>query len=183
MSHADAVVEFLESIPAGACCDDCLARKAGVRPAKAVAGICRALVSSGTISRVKGKCPLGDHTRVLNKLVPRSDSAASRGGLSIEEAWRYVDRFCRALWVKHVDGEPPSSLATAITTLRDEGVVPEHEANMMHTIRSLRNLVVHENLPFGDLETTIARSAWEIIRTWGERRQSEAWRLTLKMCA
>ena len=31
--------------------------------------------------------------------------------LGIESAWRYIDRFCRALWVKHLKGDPPSSLA------------------------------------------------------------------------
>ena len=54
---------------------------------------------------------------------------------------------------------------------------------MMHTIRSLRNLVVHENLDFGENETAIARAAWEIVRAGAEKREGEAWRLTLKMCA
>jgi hypothetical protein len=102
--------------------------------------------------------------------------------LGIEEAWRYVDRFCRALWVKHMETEPPGSLAEAITTLRDEELVPVHEAGMMHTIRAMRNLLVHEDVSFGEHETTIARAAWEIIRAWAQQREGEAWRLTMTMC-
>ncbi len=37
--------------------------------------------------------------------------ASKSASLSIEDAWRYVDRFCRALWVKHLESEPPQSLA------------------------------------------------------------------------
>ncbi len=205
MSNTDRVLEYLQSIPAPGGCDDCLAKKTGIRPRRQVTEACRRLIDEGTLVRKKGKCPLGDHTRVLNTLTKRGASrrcgGSRRGGprtaahgrartgtqasaaLGIEEAWRYVDRFCRALWAKHLESEPPISLAESITTLRDEGFLPAHEANMMHTIRALRNLVVHENLDFGDHETAIARAAWEIVRAWAERREREAWRLTLKMCA
>ena len=205
MSNTDRVLKYLRSTPARGGCDDCIARKTGIRARPKVAEACRRLAAEGTLVRKKGKCPLGGHTRVLNTLAPQAGSRgrgrlkaspASRraaGGvrarspasaaLGIEGAWRYVDRFCRALWVKHLKSEPPSSLAELITTLRDRELVPAHEANMMHTIRALRNLVVHENLDFGDHETAIARAAWEIVRVWAEKREREAWRLTLKMCA
>ncbi len=110
-------------------------------------------------------------------------AASASANLTIEDAWRYVDRFCRALWVGHLEAEPPQSLAEAITSLRDQELIPPHEAGMMHTIRSLRNLVVHENLEFGEYEITIARTAWEIVRTWAERHERKAWRLTLERCA
>ena len=109
--------------------------------------------------------------------------ASKSAKLSIEDAWRYVDRFCRALWVKHLESEPPQSLAEAITQLRDEELIPTHEAGMMHTIRALRNQVVHENLDFGAYEITIARAAWEIVRAWAERQERKTWRLTLERCA
>ena len=102
--------------------------------------------------------------------------------LGIEEAWRYIDRFCRALWVKHMQSDPPGSLAEAITALRDQGIVPVHEAGMMHNIRALRNLLVHEDVIFGEHETTIARAAWQIVRAWADEREREAWRLTMSMC-
>ena len=102
--------------------------------------------------------------------------------LGIEEAWRYIDRFCRALWVKHMQTDPPGSLAEAITALRDQQLLPVHEAGMMHTIRALRNLLVHEDVVFGEHETTIARAAWQIVCDWAEKHEREAWRLALNMC-
>ena len=208
MSNTDRILKYLRSKPARGGCDDCLARKTGIWARPKVAEACRRLAAEGTLVRKKGKCPLGGHTRVLNTLTPQAASRrkgrlksgpASRRAtgdrrtrtpappasiaLGIEGAWRYVDRFCRALWVKHLKSEPPTSLAELITTLRDRELLPAHEANMMHTIRALRNLVVHENLDFGDHETAIARAAWEIVRAWAEQWEREAWRLTLKMCA
>ena len=192
MNERDLVVELLKTIPTRRCCDACLSRRTGIRPPRQVNQLCRRLVELGKLVREKGKCPLGNHTRVLNALTAkrsaRTKSAVSPGspgsaGLGIEEAWRYVDRFCRALWNTHLDTGSPASLAEAITALRDEQIVPAHEANMMHTIRSLRNMVVHEDVDFGDHETAIARAAWEIIRAWGERDERALWRATMTMCA
>ena len=120
-------------------------------------------------------------SRTRKKRTRKAASASTE--LTIEEAWRYVDRFCRALWLEHHEDEPPQSLAQAITGLRDEELIPGHEAGMMHTIRALRNHVVHENLDFGEHEIAIARAAWEIVRAWAEQQAREAWRLTLKLCA
>ena len=213
MSDADRVIEYLESIHSrasggGGCCDDCLAKRAGIRPRHRVAQICRALAKAGVLVRKKRKCSLGDHTKTVNaavvkrarkgrpgptgatrrrpptrRLTRRPTRPPSPTALGIEEAWRYVDRFCRGVWVKHMEGDPPSSLAEIITTLRDEQLLPGHEANMMHTIRSLRNMLVHENVAFGAHETTIARAAWQIIAEWAEQREGNLWRLTINMCA
>jgi hypothetical protein len=103
--------------------------------------------------------------------------------LSIEDAWRYVDRFCRVVWAQHNGEEPPKSLAALINALRDDGCVPPHEASMMHSLRVLRNFVVHENLDFGEHELAIARAAWEIVRAWAEQRERKAWQLALELCA
>ncbi len=211
MSDADRVIEYLELIHSrasggegggGGCCDDCLARKTGIRPRHRVAQICRSLAKAGVLVRKKRKCSLGDHTKTVNVAVVKRASKGRLGptgatrpptrrthtrptvaALGIEEIWRYVDRFCRAFWMKHMEGDPPSSLAEIITTLRDEELLPGHEANMMHTIRSLRNMLVHENVAFGAHETTIARAAWQIIAEWAEQRERELWRLTINMCA
>ncbi len=192
MSESKLIIQFLESIPSRGCCDDCLSRRTGVRPRQLVGRMCRRLASEGKLVRKKGRCPLGDHTKVISTLASKGSTASRRSGapkpvqvrtLSIEEAWRYIDRFCRALWARHMNGEPPASLAESITTLRDEQLLPVHQANMMHTIRTLRNLVVHENLDFGDHERTIARAAWQIVRDWAEHREAEAWRLAATMCA
>ena len=81
-----------------------------------------------------------------------------------------------------METQPPASLAEAITVLRDEELVPAHEAGMMHTIRTLRNLLVHEDVAFGDHESTIARAAWQIVRAWAEQNESDAWHLAMTMC-
>ncbi len=186
MSKSDLVVELLKTIPTRRCCDACLSRRTGIRPPRQVKQVCRRLVDLGRLVREKGKCPLGKHTRMLNTLTARRSTrtrkAAGSAGLGIEDAWRYVDRFCRALWNTHLDTGSPASLAEAITALRDEQIIPAHEANMMHTIRSLRNMVVHEDVDFGDHEIAIARAAWEIIRAWGERHERALWRATMTMC-
>ena len=125
-------------------------------------------------------------SRKTTRKKPAARGATGRPGApgppGIEEVWRHVDRFCRALWNKHLDAEPPNTLAEAITTLRDEDVLPAHEANMMHTIRTLRNLLVHENVVFGEHETTIAQAAWEIVRAWAGRREKALWRRTMTLC-
>ena len=112
----------------------------------------------------------------------RRKAAPGPKDLGIEEAWRYIDRFCRALWVKHTHTDPPASLAEAITALRDREVIPAHEAGMMHTVRALRNTLVHEDVVFGEHETAVARAAWQIVRAWAEEREREAWHLALSMC-
>ncbi len=128
--------------------------------------------------RTKRSAPAGTTRR--KKSARKAPAAPTT--LGIEEAWRYVDRFCRALWVKHMETEPPASLAEIITALRDQELVPVHEAGMMHTIRALRNLLVHEDVVFGDHETTIARAAWLIVWAWADKQEREAWRLTVNMC-
>jgi hypothetical protein len=121
-----------------------------------------------------------DESTVTSK-PPARRAAARPPGPSIEEAWRNVDRLCRAIWAGHREDQPPQSLADLITTLRDDQVVPANEANMMHTIRSLRNLVVHESLKAGDHETTVARAAWAIVKRWAEKDEREAWRVVRKL--
>jgi hypothetical protein len=117
------------------------------------------------------------------KPASKSRKKLSASSLSIEDAWRYVDRFCRVLWLQHNGDGPPKSLAELISVLRDDGRVPPHEASMMHNVRVLRNFVVHENLDFGEHELAVARAAWEIVRTWAEQQERKAWRLALEMCA
>ncbi len=117
---------------------------------------------------------------MAKKTTRTSSPAPTR--LSIEDSWRYVDRFCRALWSSHLDSDPPGTLAEMITAMRDQDIVPAHQANMMHTIRSLRNLVVHENVDFGKHETAIARAAWQIVRDWARQHEDEVWRLTITVC-
>lgn len=204
MRNPDRVLKYLRSKNAKGGCDECLAAKLRTTR-REIAEACRRLSETGSLLRKKGKCPLGDHTRVLNSVAPlatsrrksqrkaaaprrptsggRDQARPSSAALGIEDAWRYVDRLCRAVWAKHLESDPPASLAEMISSLRDREILPRHEANMMHTIRSLRNFAVHENLDFGVHETTVARAAWEIVQTWAEQRERAAWRQTLDLCA
>ena len=124
MSQTDLVLECLESLSPAGCCDDCLSKKTRIKPRKTISQLCRALVAEGRLVRKRGKCPSGNHTKMLNTLAgsraATKSASTSPDDLSIEEAWRYVDRFCRGLWNKEMKTESPSSLADAITTLRDE---------------------------------------------------------------
>ncbi len=128
--------------------------------------------------------PAATPTRTARKKKKKTShkSVSTPASLGIEEAWRYVDRFCRALWNRRMKGEQPASLAEIITVLRDEGLLPAHEASMMHNIRSLRNMLVHENVRFGEDEKAIARAAWQIIGRWADRKERETWHLTLNVC-
>jgi hypothetical protein len=128
-----------------------------------------------------GPKPVRKTTKKAAKKTRKKATAVPKD-LGIEEAWRYIDRFCRALWVEHMHTDPPGSLAEAITAMRDQGLVPAHEAGMMHNIRAMRNMLVHEDVVFGEHETTIARAAWQIVRAWAVECEPEAWHLVSSMC-
>lgn len=53
-----------------------------------------------------------------------------------------------------------------------------HQANMMHTIRGLRNAYVHEDIHMGQREMAIAQGAWDIIHEWAESHEGELGRRT-----
>ena len=119
MTESDLVVQCLEAIPERRCCDDCLVKKTQVRPRSQLSRLCRELAEQGRLTRKRGKCPLGNHTKMLNTLAasPARATASKRSvktptpaALGIEDAWRYVDRFCRAVWIKHLGDDTPSSL-------------------------------------------------------------------------
>jgi hypothetical protein len=127
-------------------------------------------VSTATTRKPAAKSARPRATSV-SAAAPRTEAT----GVSVEEAWRGVDRVARAIWAAHYsEVAPPESLADLVTSLRDEEIVPTNEANMMHTIRSLRNLVVHESLEAGEHETTVAGAAWQIVKRWALRHEPGA---------
>ena len=69
MSNTDRVLKYLRSKPARGGCDDCLARKTGIRARPKVAEACRRLAAEGTLVRKKGKSPLGRH-RTISRMTP-----------------------------------------------------------------------------------------------------------------
>jgi len=193
MSNAETILEFLERFPEGVC-DDCISRETGVKPRQQVNQICRQRERRETIKRRKDRCALCRQTKTVN-VIRRGASApevaiparTAQGpgdastvyqaeAASIEALWKHLDRFCKALVDKHRISNGKKGLAVLISTLTDRGAVPMHQANMMHTIRGLRNAYVHDDMPMGKRETLIAQAAWDIIREWGESHEEELWR-------
>jgi hypothetical protein len=87
-----------------------------------------------------------------------------------------LDRFCSDLWEKRGSGAKPESLAALIGELSERGAIPMHPANMMHTIRGLRNAYVHDHIHIGPREAAVLENAWGIIRDWAEEREGTVWR-------
>lgn len=196
MSNVDTIVEFLESVGRG-CCDDCISRETGVKPRQQVNQICRRLEEQGKIVREEGRCALGDHRKKLSivadalRHTPVAPAAAAQSvelpssrqkgpPVAIEHLYNQLDRFCKAVWAKHESTTAPDTLNALISTLSKHGIVPRHQANMMHTIRKLRNLYVHEHVGIGTKETVMVQAAWDIIREWAESHESELWRLATR---
>ena len=195
MSNAQTILEFLERFPQGVC-DDCISRETGVEPRQQVHQICRRLEQRKTITRHKDRCARGDHTKTLNVIsrgepgadVARPPRATQGAGepstlypaemVAIEALWKHLDRFCKALVERHMIPNGKSGLAARISTLADHDIVPMHQANMMHTIRGLRNGYVHDHIAMGKRETVIAQAAWDVIREWAESYEGELWRVT-----
>jgi hypothetical protein len=194
MSNAEAILDFLERFPKGVC-DDCISRETGVEPRQQVYQICRRL-EGRTIRGAKGRCALCDRTKTL-RVIPAGASAPEATespqaapsaaetparhqseAVSIEALRNRLDRFSKGLLEKSKVPSGKNGLAALISALSDLGIVPLHQANMMHTIRGLRNAYVHEHVPMKARETAVAEAAWDIIREWAELHEAELWRRT-----
>jgi len=196
MNNPETILEFLEAT-SKAYCDDCLSKETRVEPRNQVNQICRRLQGELKLVRREGRCALCDREKKLNIIpgarqegpaMPSSTTQASRtarlqpedGPLSIEDLRNQLDRFCKALSAKHKFAGTTDTLAARISALADRGIIPLHQANMMHTIRSLRNAYVHDHILIGPPETVIARTAWEIITEWAESHQPEVWHRVIR---
>ena len=153
--------------------------------------LCNRLAEKGLIRRDKGICPRDVHRKkkLINSvsIAPSLPTISSTGasvlgvlerGVNICDAWRHVDRFCKAVWPKYFKKDVPLRLADLISALRDEDkhIVPSHVAIMMHTIRVLRNEIVHEDGPYGIREQTIVSMAYAIVAEWAETNEGDFWR-------
>ena len=97
---------------------------------------------------------------------------------SPEELRNQLDRFCIELWEKRGSGAKPEGLAALIGELSDRGAIPVHQANMMHTVRALRNTYVHDHIRIGPREAAVLENAWGIIQEWAEGCEGKLWRRT-----
>jgi hypothetical protein len=186
MTNAEKIIELLESLR-GPCCDDCISLRARVEPRQQVNQICRRLEGSGGLVREESVCVLCGTSKETNRSAARQPSAGqsprrTASGdvrrLGPEEARNQLDRFCKGLWERRCAGRAPDGIAALISELSDQGAIPLHQANMMHTIRGLRNSYVHEHLAVGARERAVLANAWEIIAEWAESYEPELWGLS-----
>ena len=195
MSNPERILEYLEAVQKE-CCDDCISREARVEPRQQVNQICRQMAQRRQVTRRKARCTLCDSTKTVTTIrsgasksgvatsptaVPSARAALPlRAGqaVSVEGLFNHVNRFCKALFDKHELGDGRMGAAALISELSNNGIVPSHQAGMMHTIRSLRNAYVHDHIEIGERETTLAQSASSIISEWAETNEAELWRLT-----
>ncbi len=191
MSNSDAILEFLEHNRRGKYCDACIAAKTRIGPSKQVNTICNQLSKRGTLLRADGSCTACRASRTINVLAPagagparhvrkrvttRTPKASARTtraldhGLGIEEMRTGIVRICQELCRKgNIEMSPNDGPAGIIGTLKDEELIPRHQANMMHTICNLRNVYVWEQVELGPNEQAVASAAWKIVLAWWER--------------
>ncbi len=108
--------------------------------------------------------------------ISRSDDKV----IEIESLYCHLDRFCKALFYNKKSVKESGNLTVLISELCDLGFIPPHEANMMHTIRKLRNTYVHEHISMGPNEIAIALGAWGIIKGWAESFEPEIWQQAMR---
>lgn len=99
-------------------------------------------------------------------------------GVDIHNLYGHLSRFCQALWKHRQKEATPGDFASLISGLQRQNVIPQFEAGMMHTIRTVRNAHVHDHRRVGRRETEIVRSAWEVVKQWAERQHAGLWRKT-----
>src|SRR5262249_26933358 len=101
--------------------------------------------------------------------------------VDIHNLYGHLSRFCQALWKHRQNAATPGDLASLISSLQRQNVIPQFEAGMMHTIRTVRNAHVHDHRHLGPDETQIARGAWEGVKQWAERQNLDLWRKTAEL--
>ena len=188
-------MEYLEEQSPGAVCDDCISKALRIFPRQQVNQICRRLLADGFVVRQRGPCTICGATKLANALATLQASAElatvretltayftpqpQRTGTFniIEEMRSHIIRFCRQLWNRDQKDISHSGSAV-IGALRDKGLVPSHQANMMLTLCSLRNCYTYEQLDFGAHEIAVAENAWAIIDSWASKKHRELWHLT-----
>lgn len=188
MSRATEILEFLDDVRPQGRCDDCLSSELDIRPRQTVNQVCRMLVEEKKIERTKseyGRCGNEKITNIYGSMQGSADAVAlpkftkpvSEGKtepadsmLDIEKARTEIVRICRTLWLTSSSEEPPRSLSAMINQLKNNTILPGHEANMMLTVCGLRNVYVYEGKMLKGRELAIAENAFAIIRDWWEER-------------
>ncbi len=192
MSNSDAILEFLEHNRRGKYCDACIAAKTRIGASKQVNTICNQLSKRGTLLRCDGSCTACRGSKTINVLAPagaaparhvrkrstaRTPAASARARparasaplLGIEEMRTGIVRICQELCRKaKLEMAPNDGPAGIIGVLKEQELIPRHQANMMHTICNLRNVYVWEQVELGPDEQAVASAAWKIVLAWWE---------------
>ena len=188
MSQSEEILALLDDLKPKALCDDCLSEELDIQPRQTVNVICRSLNAGGVIARIKTECDRCGKAKITNGFVgtparktpaigvtARDDtptvSINDSSNLDIEKARTEIVRICRTLWKRSKEGDPPRGLATLINLLRNESVLPNHEANMMLTLCNLRNVHVYEGLKLQARELSIAIHAQAIVNEWWAKQR------------
>ncbi len=191
MSNSDLIMEFLDEIYPQAYCDDCLATELKIQPRQQVNLLGNKLSMNGKITRQKGICTFCKKQKITNAIIrikplahelntrsvqesaailTESTQSTFSQPINIEDIRTQIVRICRRLWDENMKENPPHGISVVINTLKNEYVLPSHQANMMLTICNLRNVYVYENFELGQREVEIARNAWEIIQEWWNKK-------------
>lgn len=180
MNNADIILELLDEIQPKKYCDDCLSSELKIEPRQQVNQICRGLETQRKLIRQKGVCDSckkrNKITNLIGSVIPPTKvlresptvymGVSPKAELDIEKIRTQVVRICRQVWSDKKSGAPPHSISVVINSLRNENLLPSHQANMMLTLCNLRNAYIYESVELGNRETTIAANAWEIVSEW-----------------
>ena len=187
MSHAYDVLELLENISPSGRCDDCLSEELDIRPRQTINIVCRPLHTAGKIERFKATCAMCGKVKLVNTLVSPSKygtigtstnkiptasdlSPTPASVLDVEKIRTTIVHICKSLWQETKTEEWPRSLAVVINQLRRDGVVPNHQANLMLTLSNLRNVHVYEDIELGASEMSVAIGASQVVSKWWQSR-------------
>lgn len=172
MSHAETILEFLDERKPLAYCDDCLSMETAVAPRQQVYAICTKLFERQTISRAKGVCERCGRNKLVNAMrapaeLHHTETPARIPSVDVEAMRTSIVRMCQDLAQRNgIEVPAGRGVAALINRLKDEDVIPRHQANMMMTICNLRNVYVWDRVPLGERENVIASAALNIIEEW-----------------
>jgi hypothetical protein len=191
MNNTDLILAFLKKDPLEKYCDDCISDELNIKPRQQVNARARELAVNQLITRKTDICSSCykeklsnsfnelsksslsiSHSNVRDQTVPYDYQVKKQSlkldRIDIEHERNRIVQICREIWIKNKKDKLPHSISFIINTLRGEQI-PNHQANMMLTLCSLRNVFVYENYPLGKREIEIAENAIEIIKDWWEK--------------
>ena len=139
-------------------------KQASPRPVKATA---RPVMTSPRPVKASAR-PVTARARPVTASAHPAHATAPQG-LGIEEMRTGIVRICQELCKQaKIETAPTDGPAGIIGVLKEENLIPRHQANMMHTICNLRNVYVWEQLTLGPNERAVASAAWQIVCDWWE---------------